>query len=88
MTGRFAGSPSGDTSSATLHLVGSPGWTYYLERSTNLVIWGTIWTNVALASGVFDYADDCQDLSAPPAAAFDRLAGSGKCSEAIIFHPD
>jgi autotransporter-associated beta strand protein len=74
--GRFAGSPSGNANSVTLNFVGSPGWTYYLERSTNLVEWGTIWTNVAPGSGVFDYADDFHDLETPAATAFYRLRWS------------
>jgi autotransporter-associated beta strand protein len=73
-TGRFAGAPSGTGVSMTLHFVGSPGWTYYLDRSTNLTTWATIWTNVAPANGLFDYMDDFHELGAPAAAAFYRLS--------------
>jgi autotransporter-associated beta strand protein len=73
-TGRFAGAPSGTGGAMTLHFVGSPGWTYYLDRSTNLAIWATIWTNVAPANGLFDYTDDFHELGAPAAAAFYRLS--------------
>jgi hypothetical protein len=60
----------------TLHFAATPGWTYYLDRSTNLAIWVTIWTNVAPASGVFDYADDFHDLNEPASTAFYRLRWS------------
>jgi hypothetical protein len=70
---QFAGAPSADGSSVVLHFEATPDWTYYLERSTNLLFWKTIWTNVAPASGVFDYTDDFHDLSGPPSAAFYRL---------------
>jgi autotransporter-associated beta strand protein len=74
--GRFAGAPFRDDDSVTLHFVGSPGWTYYVERSTNLPVWLTIGTNVAPANGLFDYVDDYQNLSEPPASAFYRLRWS------------
>jgi autotransporter-associated beta strand protein len=75
-TGRFTDYPSGNGNSVTLHFAGRPGWTYYLERSTNLAIWATIWTNVAPAGGEFDYMDDFQDLNEPASAAFYRLRWS------------
>ena len=70
---RFARYPSVSSNSATLPLAGRPGWTYYLERSTNLRAWITISTNVAPANGLFDYTDDFGDLTQPPSAAFYRL---------------
>ncbi|MEO5802758.1 MAG: GH25 family lysozyme [Verrucomicrobiota bacterium] len=72
-TGRFTSLPTGNSNSVTLHLAGLPGWTYYVDRSTNLPAWLTIWTNVAPANGLFDYVDDFQDLGEPPSAAFYRL---------------
>jgi len=72
-TGRFTTYPMVKSDSVMLHFAGRPGWTYYLERSTNLPVWVTIWTNVAPASGVFEHADDFHDLSGPAAAAFYRL---------------
>lgn len=71
--GRFTDFPSGSGNSVTLHFAGRPGWSYYLERSTNLAAWATIWTNVAPASGVFEYADDFHDLTEPASTAFYRL---------------
>jgi autotransporter-associated beta strand protein len=75
-TGRFTSYPNWSGNSVTLHFAGRPGWTYYVERSTNLPVWLTIWTNVAPANGVFDYADDFHDLNQPPSTAFYRLRWS------------
>ena len=72
-TGRFTGFPSQTGTSETLHFAGRPGWTYYVERSTNLPVWVTISTNVAPASGVFDYTDDFHDLTGPASMGFYRL---------------
>jgi autotransporter-associated beta strand protein len=69
----FAAVPGFSGPAVQLHFAGTPGWTYYLERSTNLVGWKTIWTNVAPAGGAFDYSDDFHDLGAPVAPAFYRL---------------
>jgi len=69
----FVGVPAVSGGSVLLNFSAAPGWPYYLERSTNLVIWKTIWTNVAPASGVFDYTDNFNDLSEPPPSAFYQL---------------
>jgi autotransporter-associated beta strand protein len=70
---QFAGLPAMSGDSVVLHFSATPGWTYYLERSTNLLGWNTIWTNIAPANGEFDYTDDFHDLSAPASPAFYRL---------------
>ena len=70
---QFAGLPTMSGDSVVLHFSATPGWTYYLERSTNLIGWNTIWTNIAPANGEFDYTDDFHDLSAPTSPAFYRL---------------
>jgi autotransporter-associated beta strand protein len=72
-TARFASLPVVGANSVTLQFAGRPGWIYYLERSTDLPAWLTISTNVAPASGVFEYTDDFRDLTAPPPWAFYRL---------------
>ncbi len=72
-TAQFVGWPSVNAGSVLLHFSTTPGWTYYLERSTNLTGWKTIWTNLAPTNGVFDYTDDFHDLSAPASSAFYRL---------------
>lgn len=74
--GWFAGFASANGDSFTLNLRGRPGWTYYLERSTNLPLWTTVWTNTAPASGLFDYTDNFDDLLEPPPNAFYRLRAS------------
>jgi autotransporter-associated beta strand protein len=73
---QFTNSPSVSGTSVVLHFTGTPGWPYYLERSTNLVDWATISTNVTPPSGVVDYTDDFHDLAAPASAAFYRLRWS------------
>jgi hypothetical protein len=70
---QFVGLPSVNTGTVLLHMSGTPGVTYYLERSTNCPGWKTIWTNLAPANGLFDYTDDFHDLGAPPASALYRL---------------
>jgi autotransporter-associated beta strand protein len=75
-TGRFTVTPGGNGTAMSFDFVGSPGWTYFLERSTNLPAWVTIWTNVAPASGLFEYIDNFQDLPTPPSRAFYRLRWS------------
>jgi hypothetical protein len=72
---QFSRAPSPNGTSVLLHFEATPGWTYYLERSTNLSDWKPIWTNVA-APSVFDYTDGFQDLNGPPATAFYRLSWS------------
>ncbi|HEX4263777.1 MAG TPA: GH92 family glycosyl hydrolase [Verrucomicrobiae bacterium] len=59
---------------ATVDLVGDPGTTYAVERSTNLVNWVTLMTTNIPPSGVIEYVDHFIDLSAPPASAFYRVA--------------
>ncbi len=73
LAGRFVGAPSFAGDSMAFQFVGTPGWTYYVDRSTNLPTWTTIWTNVAPASGFFEFTDDFSDFSEPPASAFYRL---------------
>ncbi len=70
---QFVGAPTINGDSTLLHFSATPGWTYYLERSTNLSAWKTIWTNIAPSSGLFDYTDDFHDVSAPVSPAFYRL---------------
>jgi hypothetical protein len=71
--GRFAAMPVSDGDSMAFQFVGSPGQTYFLERSTNLPTWMTIWTNIAPGTGLFNYTDNFSDLVVPPPAAFYRL---------------
>jgi len=75
-TGRFTGYAGWSGNTVALHFAGRPGWTYYLDRTTNLPVWVTVWTNNAPASGLFDFIDDFHDLSQPPSSAFYRLRWS------------
>lgn len=70
---QFAAMPKTAAGSVKLSFSATPGWTYYLERSTNLSNWKTIATNVAPANGLFEYTDTFTDLSAPAPGAFYRL---------------
>lgn len=70
----FVGTPIGGGNSVQLHFAATPGWTYCLERSTNLTDWTPIWTHTAPANGAFDYTDGFHDLAAPPPTAFYRLS--------------
>jgi hypothetical protein len=71
--GRFTAAGSGTSSNVTLHIAGRPGTGYYVQRSTNLVHWHTIATNVAPASGLFDYIDPFTGMQLPVSPAYYRL---------------
>jgi hypothetical protein len=60
-------------STASLSFAGVPGFTYNVDRSTNLVGWTTIWTTNAPGTGLFNFTDDFSDLGAPPSSAYYRL---------------
>jgi len=73
---QFSAVPVPNGTSVYLQFEGTPGWTYYLERSTNLPDWRTIWTNIAPPGGLFDYTDNFQDLGGLPASSLYRLRWS------------
>jgi hypothetical protein len=50
----------------TVSLAGVPGYTYQIQRSTNLVDWATLVTTNAPANGVFEWTDNFSDLNVPP----------------------
>lgn len=58
---------------ATASFAGIPGYSYEVQRSTDLENWVTLDTVVAPANGLFEFVDDFSDLGAPPASAFYRL---------------
>lgn len=58
----------------TTSFSGTPGHTFYVQRSTNLLSWTTILTTNAPASGLFICSDGFSDLSGPPPYAFYRLS--------------
>ena len=62
---------------ATLSFGGIPGYTYGVQRSTNLMKWITIWTTNAPANGLFQYTDNFSDLGGNvPSSAYYRLSWS------------
>jgi len=60
-------------STAVLSFAGIPGYTYNVDRSTNLISWTTIETTNAPGTGLFNYTDDFSDLGGPPSSAYYRL---------------
>ena len=61
--------------SATASINGIPGWTYNVQRATNLVTsWVTLLTTNAPGNGMFQFTDSYSDLGGhAPAAAYYRL---------------
>ena len=57
----------------TVTFSGIPGYSYTVQRSTNLVGWVSLWTTNAPALGLFDYTDNFGDLGAIPVSAYYRL---------------
>lgn len=60
-------------STATVNFAGIPGYSYSIQRSTNLVDWAAIWTTNAPANGLFNYTDTFSDLGFVPGVAYYRL---------------
>ena len=56
--GVFTRPPVVGDDAVTLKFFGAPGDTYFLERSTNLVNWETISTNVMPSNGVLEFDDE------------------------------
>ena len=62
---------------ATPAFGGIPGYTYRVQRSTNLVAWLTIWTTNAPPSGTFQFTDTFGDLGGNiPSSVYYRLTWS------------
>ena len=71
---RSVATPNGQ---ASLNFVGQPGYTYTIQRSTNLWQWVNIWTTNAPATGVFSFTDAFGALGGlAPASAEYRLTWS------------
>jgi hypothetical protein len=65
----------GGNNPVTLSFAGVPGYTYAVERSTNLPTWTPIWTNTAPAGSFFNFTDTFGDLGGiAPSSAFYRLS--------------
>ncbi len=77
VTGQSQGITVGGGGMATAQFAGIPGYTYTVQRSTNLVNWVTIWTTNAPSSGVFQFTDSFSDLGGNvPSSAYYRLSWS------------
>jgi hypothetical protein len=64
----FSGTPT------TLTSIGNPGVSYITQRSTNLMNWVNISTNIATSSGAITISDSFSDLGGhQPPFAFYRL---------------
>jgi hypothetical protein len=76
LTGQVTGIISSfNNNSVTLSFAGVPGYTYAVERSTNLPTWTPIWTNTAPAGSFFNFTDTFGDLGGiAPSSAFYRLS--------------
>jgi autotransporter-associated beta strand protein len=61
-------------STATVNFAGIPGYTYAIQRSTNLVDWATLLTTNAPSAGLFNVTDDFNDIGGPPSSAYYRTA--------------
>lgn len=59
--------------SIVLRYSANAGSTYFIDRSTNLPVWTTIFTNAPVSSGIFDFVDDFHDIGSPVSPAFYRL---------------
>ena len=71
--GRFMSASTLSASSYVMHLSGRPGWTYYVERSTNLPAFVTISTNIAPPSSFFDVTNSFTGPEGRPPASYYRL---------------
>lgn len=69
-TARFEAGPVFDGETVRLRFVGQPGWTYFVERSTDLVSWETISTVRPPSSGVVEFVD----AQPPQPAVFYRVS--------------
>jgi hypothetical protein len=63
--------------SATAQFAGIPGYTYSVQRSTNLVNWVTVLATNAPPGGLFQFTDTFSDLGGiAPSSAYYRLSWS------------
>ncbi|MGZ5568072.1 MAG: GH25 family lysozyme [Limisphaerales bacterium] len=70
---QFAGAAVTNGSSLVLRYSANAGSTYFIDRSTNLPVWTTIFTNTPASSGIFEFVDDFHDIGSPVSPAFYRL---------------
>ena len=75
MFGQASGILPAPSKPVLLNFLGHPGYSYNVQRSTNLVTWSTIWTTNAPPAGPFSYPDSFADLGGrAPSSAYYRLS--------------
>jgi autotransporter-associated beta strand protein len=74
LTGQATGLFNNPGGPVTVSFAGIPGYSYSVQRTTNLTDWVTIWTTNAPGGGLFNYTDSFVDLGGtPPTSAYYRL---------------
>jgi hypothetical protein len=74
VTGQATGIIAPGGGPVTVSFAGIPGYGYNVQRSTNLLVWVTLWTTNAPSGGLFNYTDSFGDLGGiPPGSAYYRL---------------
>ena len=75
LTGQATGILFSGGNAVTVQFAGAPGYTYTVERSTNLTAWVPIWTTNAPVGSFFNYVDTFGDLGGTaPGSAYYRLS--------------
>jgi hypothetical protein len=72
-SGQFVGTPILAGAAMQISFAGQPGLTYYLDRSTQFLVWRAIATNVATADGHLLWVDTFADLPGKPDRAYYRV---------------
>jgi hypothetical protein len=77
VTGQSRGIVVSGSGTATAQFAGIPGYTYSVQRSTNLVNWVTVLATNAPPGGLFQFTDTFSDLGGiAPSSAYYRLSWS------------
>jgi autotransporter-associated beta strand protein len=70
---QFASASIDGNSNPVITFTANSGSTYYIDRSTNLPVWTTIFTNTPATTGTYQFTDDFHDIGAPASPSFYRL---------------
>jgi autotransporter-associated beta strand protein len=73
VSGQMTGSLTITGGAAALSFQAIPGYSYVIERSTDMTSWVDISTNAAASNGAINFTDTFGDLSGPPGSAYYRL---------------
>ena len=74
ITGQATGVIATGGGPVTVNFAGIIGYSYSVQRSTNLLDWVTVWTTNAPAGGLFNFTDNFGDLGGNPGSAYYRLS--------------